>query len=185
MILIVALNISNIKSFVLQKYESQNTYSRILTRIFEADLFDLSGRDDLFKSSIKLIRKNPVLGNGIGSDTTMIIKERLYTPDYVLSNGGGLSVHNGILEFAMEFGLIALAAAVSLLWRICVCAFKQVNYGYDFIFLVLLLGVGIFRTIFGYPYWYNHAFWMGIAWCVTIYKQCHARQTARADSKEE
>lgn len=183
-ILLITLNINQIKLFVLQKYETQNTYSRMITRIFEANLLDLSGRDYLYESSLKLIKKNPVLGNGIGADAVMIIKERLYDPDYVLSNGGGLNTHNGILEFALEFGVAALAVAVYLLWRGCVRAFQRVDYNYDFIFFALLLGLGIFRTILGYPYWYNHAFWMGIAWCVNICRQYQARNTARTDINE-
>ena len=147
---------------------AQDTYSRTIIRILESNLFDNSGRDVIYSSSIQLIKKHHIVGNGIGADSIMIREKKLYSPNYDVSNIGGLHAHNGILEFAIEFDVILLVFSLCALGKGCITAFKKLEMGTDFILLVLLLSIGIIRTILGSPYWYNQSFWMAIAWVVTI-----------------
>ncbi len=160
--------VNPIKHFVLTKYMEQNTYSRTIVRILESNLFDNSGRDVIYKNSIQLIMEHPIVGNGIGADSIMIREKKLYSPNYDVNNIGGLHAHNGILEFGIEFGLILLVFSILILGKGCITAYRKLEMGNDFIFLVLLLSIGIIRTILGSPYWYNQSFWMAIAWIVTI-----------------
>jgi O-antigen ligase len=166
--LLFILYVNEIKDFIIKKYVVQDTYSRTIVRILESNLLDYSGRDVIYDKSIELIKKSPVIGNGIGADSIMIRKEKLFSVNYDIHNLGGLHAHNGILEFAIEFGLILLGFALVVLGKTCINAYRQVEMNENFIFLVLLLSIGIIRTVLGNPYWYSQAFWMALAWCIVI-----------------
>lgn len=160
--------IDQIKLQILTRYSEQGTYSRTITRILESNLLDSSGRGVIYKNCLQLILEHPILGNGIGADSIMIREKKLYSPNYDVNNIGGLHAHNGILEFGVEFGLLLLFFSVFVLVKGCANAYQKLEISYDFIFLILLLSIGIIRTVLGSPYWYSQTFWMGIAFIATI-----------------
>jgi O-antigen ligase len=90
-----------------------------------------SGRSDIWKVGLRMVRANPVLGVGSGNYTVA-------EPHYLLSSPGAiqrgdlivttpLPAHNIYLHVLAEMGIIGLGLFVSILWLSIRCAVKAVR----------------------------------------------------------
>ena len=66
--------------------------NRIMNMLFSGEIWDSSGRDDIFPTIWEAIMKRPMLGYGIGGDRLLLPKNSY--------------VHNIILELFCDFGII-------------------------------------------------------------------------------
>ena len=150
---------NNILDSLIRIFYNKGIYSRAIVFVKNEGIFNLSGRELFYQNALALIKKSPLLGNGVGSDMVY----NFYNIYSTSSSVTGFYSHNGFLEMAVEFGV---PLAIIVWMSIFIMALrKYVNYDrYDieFVFFIIMLVYGIGRTFLGYPYWYNWYFWGAI-----------------------
>ncbi len=123
--------------------------SRTLLMMTQGDFYDLNGRDILYEYAFELMRKSPLLGNGIGSTMVLAHNRGRYASSTPYS---GVNTHNGILEMGAEFGVIAMIIFVIIHVIVLVRIVKfQITETEEHI-LYILLGTGFWAVLIGASY---------------------------------
>lgn len=154
--------LNSVITYLYSLFSNNNVYSRTLSVFQSQNLLDLSGREAFFQNAFELIKKSPIIGNGVGSD--MIYNyDRFATNSMDISLTGAYS-HNGFLEMSVEFGVLFSILVWGCIIYKCILNYLTIKYEDErfFLFLTMLL-YGVIRTFLGYPYWYNWYFWGAIA----------------------
>ncbi len=109
--------------------------------------FDLRKQDEriiVWESAIEIIKKNPILGVGIGDVRTELVKEYVQIGEYKLSKQR-LNAHNQFLEVFLEGGLIGFSMFLFILGFMIFIAINEKNLLYG-LFIIMMLVFFMFET---------------------------------------
>lgn len=97
-ILLLYSNLNNLNEYLINNH---NVRSRTLSYLTDSDKDMFSNRNPVWISAIQLIKKNPIIGYGLGGDYyPMVRMSELIDNSYTSS-----SAHNGFLQLMMQFGI--------------------------------------------------------------------------------
>lgn len=145
LVLLLAITIflswNNILNAVASLFENYGISSRTLWLILEGDISDSSGRDEIWRHSIEMIRDRPIFGWGLGGEFY-----RLAEYDGVLEPDNSCNPHNGILQNLVNFGVLGGIVASLIIIRPYFGLRKiKDKYYHD---LVLITGSGIIAIFY-------------------------------------
>ncbi|MBF6597923.1 MAG: O-antigen ligase family protein [Fermentimonas sp.] len=113
----------NTDSFLLYLTKQLDYYdinSRTITLLTSNDITLLSSRDLIWNSSISLILEKPILGYGLGNEFYAISNDMNMGRDEIVSP------HNGILQLALNFGILS-GVILSVLIIISFFIIRKIN----------------------------------------------------------
>lgn len=117
------------KIFFIFKPSGLDPVELINTRVFQ-NLDTYSGRSAIWNEAIISIKKSPIIGNGVGSSSSII-------------SGMKLHVHNTLLQFAFEAGIFGIVffflLHIGILFIILISKQKVYQFGPEIAFSALLL----------------------------------------------
>lgn len=157
---------------------SMGIQSRSIEMLLGNEFFDLNGRDYLFDTAIYLMKKNPFLGNGIGS-TMVVAKNQLrLESSYVASN-----THNGILEMGAEFGIIAMLVFIVIHLLILIRIIKMDISTSEELLLFILFATGFLAVLIGGSYLTISQYALFLGYFTSLNKRSKLKQNTVGDWK--
>lgn len=100
---------------LFENLENAGYTSRTLEMFTSGNISTSSGRDDLRKYAIELIKERPLFGYGLGGEFAVLF-EKAYGLSARYHNFSSLTPHNGILQLMMNFGVVV--GSVLSIWLI-------------------------------------------------------------------
>ena len=132
-------------------------YFRFFKLFAYSDVFNLSGRDYLFSSSMQGIGENALIGVGVFNDRVYLYN--VYHRSYTLNSVGSYS-HNIFLELFLQFG-IPIGLILSVILIVLLLRVYRFSYKTNTVFVyLLLLGMGFLPLLISKSYTQTWEFYM-------------------------
>lgn len=125
--------------------------NRIMDMLFSGEIWDSSGRDDIFSIIWEAIMQRPLLGYGIGADRLLLQKNSY--------------VHNIILELFCNFGIIFGSIIFIYLMRLFIKSIFEKNSDFSGVCLVIF-SVAVIRLMISSSYIISPIFFLLIGMCL-------------------
>lgn len=100
---------------------------RILTLPVQMD-FNAGGRFTIWRDTLKEIVKNPLLGKGVNTTRSYVVKK--YSTSPILRKYA--HIHNLFLHFMLEIGILGLFAFLWIIWTVLKTVFSFIDKSYIF-----------------------------------------------------
>lgn len=135
----------------------------------------LSSRIMIWRSSLKLIQDNPLLGIGPGNFQTNYLNYQVYFPPYL--EWAVPEPHNLYLAFYLQTGVLGLIGFVLLCTHWLHFGLQQKNTSLALVFLGVLFYT-LFHGLFDTPYWKNDLAYL--FWIIFFLSGIFAKYSAKA-----
>lgn len=125
--------------------------NRIMDMLFSGEIWDSSGRDDIFSTIWEAIMQRPLLGYGIGGDRLLLQKNSY--------------VHNIILELFCDFGIIFGSIIFIYLMRLFIKSIFEKNSDFSVVCLIIF-SVAVLKLMMSSSYIISPIFFLLIGMCL-------------------
>lgn len=165
----------DILSIILLLFKRVGLSTRTISVLLEGNFFQDNARVSLITNSIDLLKRNPILGYGIGKDR-ILLAELMMKMDLVegsrtlfLEKALGWYPHNIFFEILLHFGVIVGSLAIfSLLSIIYISLIKTSSKDISDT-IGIFLGIGLFPLFVSGSYITSREFFMLIGLCLSQY----------------
>ncbi|MDO8495828.1 MAG: O-antigen ligase family protein [bacterium] len=134
----VAYPVFTSSQFQIPKEDSA-LFAKRLRSILDLDETSNSSRIVIWKKTLESIKKNPLLGVGIGNYPVVLSQETEYAK-------AGSSAHNLYLHIAAEIGILGLIAVLGMLWIIFKRGLAVASNHQDIFIKIFAIGFLIYAT---------------------------------------
>lgn len=125
--------------------------NRIMDMLFSGEIWDSSGRDDIFSTIWEAIMQRPLLGYGIGADRLLLQKNSY--------------VHNIILELFCDFGVIFGSIIFIYLMRLFIKSIFEKNSDFSGVCLIIF-SVAVLKLMMSSSYIISPILFLLIGMCL-------------------
>jgi O-antigen ligase len=134
--------------FSLPLFRKNDRVNILLKGFSKEQKFDLKKQDEriiVWKAAMNVIKKNPIMGVGIGDVRTELVEEYDRIGEYKISRQR-LNAHNQFLEVLLENGIVGILIFISLFGYMIFIAIneKRLLYG---LFVFMMLVFFMFETV--------------------------------------
>ena len=144
---LIWLSIIAILIFSLPLIRNNDRINSVIQGFSKEENFDIKKQDErilVWESAIEIIKRNPVLGVGIGDVRTELVKEYVRIGEDKLSQER-LNAHNQFLEVLLEGGVISFLMFLFILGFMIFIAINEKNLLYG-LFIIMMLVFFTFET---------------------------------------
>lgn len=132
----------NVLKSIFYKLYEKGVYSYSLAKYIGNDDSFMSGRENIYKEAIDDIKKNIIVGNGVGS------YQYKYNEKYI---------HNVLLDVTNEFGILGGLILILIFLRYIYITFKDNNINKCVLFVFLGMSMKLLTSS---QYWSESSFWI-------------------------
>jgi O-antigen ligase len=139
---------------------SVNPNSRTITLLDRDSFFDLTGRDEFYRSAVQIITDSPLAFRGILSDRYLIGKV-----DMGKDNWLSCYAHNLVLELCVQFGLVAAVLIIIFLIAMLFKTLKDIvrsEDNYKTLFVSTAVVYVFVQLMFSGSYVTEYSFYIGL-----------------------
>ena len=158
----VALLWTQIMQLLMQLYPDSRTLYILqnLTGLEEI----ATGRADIYEAGLELLNKNPLFGYGIMRDRYYLSRQLGFS-DYQ----EGITPHNLILEFALQYGVILGIVLFFLLLALYILTFRRIRKkpSAERMFIESVIISSFLQLMVSSSYLESYLFWFGLGICIT------------------
>lgn len=128
-----------------------DAYAKRIAKASVIEILKFDERGNLWKSSLQVIGRNPILGVGTGDAKAELLKE-YNSNNFDLPVNGSYNVHNQYLEFLLEGGAVSLLLFLSIIFSMLLISLKHgstINFLFVLVAAIFFLSESMLNRLAG------------------------------------